>query len=172
MRYFYDLPPWQRLLCLKWNSDKLSVYSRLLLAKEKGEKVQYYSGYRNVFIDSQAEETSMDKRMKLQFQNGDNQTEFSDLNMTSLDKIVALCREKEIELIILNTPIHTYYKRKIPEDYINKFKNIQKKHTLATVNFSDLYFSDDCFISDGDHVSAKGARIVTNYFRKRIKLMS
>lgn len=37
----------------------------------------------------------------------------------TIDNIVSLCQHENVELIILNTPLHPYYRSKIPEEFFS-----------------------------------------------------
>ena len=78
-----------------------------------------------------------------------------------MDEIIALCKSNNKELIIFNTPLHPYYRSKLPAEYINKFNSITETYDLKVIDLSSLSLEDDCYIPDGDHVSEKGSLLVT-----------
>jgi len=82
------------------------------------------------------------------------------------NKIIDLCNKNKVKLITLNTPLHSYYKSKIPSEYLNKYNEIIRQDRIVTINFDELVLDDSCFIPDGDHVSVKGALQTSNYFNK------
>ncbi|MEE9573135.1 MAG: hypothetical protein V3W20_08820, partial [Candidatus Neomarinimicrobiota bacterium] len=79
-------------------------------------------------------------------------------------KIIDLCDKNKVELITLNTPLHSYYKNKIPMEYLRKYNEIISQNRIVSINFYELFLDDYCFIPDGDHVSEKGSILTSNYF--------
>lgn len=103
----------------------------------------------------------MDKRIAFQFYKNGKLNGFSEINLHYLLEIIKLCKEHKIELILLNTPLHPYYKGQIPAVYIDKYNEIIGMNKLQVVDFKGVEFDDSCFVPDGDHVSEKGAYIAS-----------
>jgi hypothetical protein len=107
----------------------------------------------------------MDKRAIQQYYIHDTLRGFSEINITYLQKIIELCKNENVELVVLNTPLHPYYKNKIPKKFIDKYNELIINNSLKQIDFSGLDLSDSCFIPDGDHVSERGATITSNYLQ-------
>jgi hypothetical protein len=164
-RYFYILPNNQKLNVIRNNANNIGTL--LINILRNGVSSSFFGSYQSEFTKTAASKTAMDKRLKLQFYKSDTLSSFSAFNLLYLDKIVNLCKEKNIELILLNTPLNDYYKSKIPAQYIAEYNRISKKYNFKIINFESLIFEDDCFIPDGDHVSLKGAIIASQYISKQ-----
>jgi hypothetical protein len=113
-----------------------------------------------------AVKSSMEKQIYLQYYANKGLNNFSEINLSYLPKIINLCKEIKIDLVILNTPLQPYYKSKIPIIYINKFNEIVNTHNLNVFDFSVLTYSDSCFMPDGAHLSVKGAYLLTQELNK------
>jgi hypothetical protein len=75
--------------------------------------------------------------------------------------------ENKIKLYFLNTPLHAYYQKQIPEVYKQKLNQIVATKQIGLIDLSNFQLSDSCFIPDGDHVSLKGA-VKTSIEMKRL----
>ncbi len=83
--------------------------------------------------------------------------------MINLDYLegLYLCKTKKVELIFLTTPLHSYFRDKVPDVYRHKYAEIIKSEKIKLIDLSTLTLTDDCFIPDGVHVSQKGS-VVTS----------
>jgi len=126
-------------------------------------------GYNNSFENVYAKKESIDKRLKFQFYNNGNLNNYSSINLSYLKKIIVLCKAEKIELVLLNTPLHSYYKNNVPNEYINKYNEFINLYNLEVIDFSGLHLMDDCFVPDGDHVSKKGSIITSKEIFKILK---
>ena len=170
-KYFFTVPVKEKISLIYWNHENLIPYSKNVI------KIGYnylfnkrtfsFGGYSNSFANTTAVKTSMEKRIQFQFYSGNVLNNFSDINLLYLDKIINLCKVNKVNLLIINTPLHSYYQNKIPKNYILKYNETIRKYNLKCINLSGLSFSDSCFIPDGDHLSEKGA----NQFTKALKLI-
>jgi hypothetical protein len=108
----------------------------------------------------------MDKILRLQYYNGNDFNPFSLLNIRYLYNIIQLCKNHNIELNLLNTPLHYYYYSKIPNEYIEKNNQITIDLKLKVIDFSYLNLDESCFIADGEHLSAEVSILVTSELTK------
>jgi lysophospholipase L1-like esterase len=92
--------------------------------------------------------------------------DFSSTNILYLNKIISLCKEKQVALILVNTPLHPYYLSAVPEKFKSRYHTIIQQSGLPYIDFSEYQFSDSMFMPDGDHVSARGAAVVTNMIKE------
>ena len=164
-KYFFILPNSEKVHFLKENSKNLSLYLKNILRDGLGNS--FFGGYENTFKNTTTIQKSMDKRMAFQFYKAGKLNGFSDFNMGYFDKIVQLCREKKVEPVLLSTPLAPYYKNKIPVEYRQKYAEALREYRLKVVDFDGLVLDDSCFIPDGDHVSEKGATIVSKHLASR-----
>ena len=89
-----------------------------------------------------------------------NEISASEIMIEYLFKMAELCHTNEINLILINTPLHPLYQSSIPEyytdlhsnvlaDLLNMYDNI-KYFDFTSVNYPDSLFGD------GDHLNAFG----------------
>lgn len=130
------------------------------------ENKTYEGGFVNTFSNSMAKKESIEKRVIFQFFNNGYLNDFSAKNILYLAKINELCKNNNIKLILINTPLHQYYKKNIPVKFIDKFNQIAFKLNVEVLDLSDLLVDDNCFIPDGDHVSQIGAILTTKHIEK------
>lgn len=164
-KYFYILPINEQFKLIRWNVKNIPTFIKGVLSisyRYLFKDVTFdYGGYSNSFTNSMAMKPSMEKRLHFQYYTGKELNNFSEINLTYLTKIIVLCKTSKIDLVLLNTPLHPYFKSKVPIIYINKFNEIVNTQNLNVIDFNALTFSDSCFIPDGDHLSAKGAYQLT-----------
>ena len=70
---------------------------------------------------------------------------------------------------MLNAPLHSYYKSKIPIKFIKKYDDFIDVNHLKTMDLTGLVLNDSCYIPDGDHVSKKGSLITSQYIATHYK---
>lgn len=105
------------------------------------------------------------KRVQVQFP-GDSQ--FSDMQIYYLKKIVALCREHSVNICFLTTPVHKSYFENIPFAYKEKYNSVVKSSNVPVIDFKELNLPDSCFWADGDHVNGSGAVLTTKLLSKHL----
>lgn len=165
--YFDYLPISERLNCLNWNRKSTSSYLKGLLIQKHDYETM---GFENQFYASYANTNSMKKRIELHYYDENRIRPFSSLNINYFLRIIDLCKKYNVNLILLNTPLHKGYSEKIPKSYFEKYNSIIKNNDLNVFDFSSLELDSSCFIPDGDHVSFKGSILATKYLisNKRI----
>lgn len=159
-KYLHTLPFNEKLKLAYWNIEKAPNFLRglfLISYKYLFKNEPYAGGYLNIFPHTTAADTSMDKRLKLQFYEEDKPADFSTINQEYLTKIITLCETNNITLYLLNAPLHPYYRTRIPAKFIEKYNQVTNSTAIETLNFSGLQLSDSSYIPDGDHLSSKGA---------------
>jgi hypothetical protein len=166
-KYFYILPNSEKLKFIKYNSDHLTKYLRNIV--KKSFKKAYTSSASNHFKNSCANKKSMEKRISFQFYSNGHLDKYSNNNIYYLSKIINLCKTQKIDLVMLNAPLHLYYKSKIPKQFIKKYNDFIKGNHLKILDLSDFALNDSCYIPDGDHVSKKGSLIISKYIATHYK---
>lgn len=165
-KYFYILPIQEKFRIIYWNRHNLSNFTKQVLLTGYDQLKHNTNGsfgqYANYSSETKASQKSMEKRVRFQYYTKEKLNEFSQINLTYLDKIIKLCRAKKIELGIINTPLHPLYESKIPEKYLVKYNELIRNYRIEMIDFKGLQLNDSCFFPDGDHVSEKGALIITN----------
>lgn len=170
-RYFFLLPMKERLNLLeksKWGIPMLlknSMVNGLKLFSSEVTNPPYLGKYMNGFKACQAVRSSMEKRIQQQFYLNTKLKGFSELNIGYFHRIVELCKQYQVQLTVLNTPLHPYYKSKIPKVFIKRYNQVMFENKVNVINFDKLELADSCFIPDGDHISEKGVRLATEILK-------
>lgn len=175
-RYFLILPFQEKINMTGHNRGNLPTFFRNILTHgfhtllTKKNDYSFIGGYENNFLNTAANQLSMDKRIITQYYDDGLVRDFSFINIKYFNMIVELCKTRKIELVILNTPIHSYYKKNIPQKFIDRYNSIMIKTGLQQISFDGLQLSDSCFIADGDHLSEKGAQTITKFMAQQDRL--
>jgi len=170
-KYFYILPVRQKLKLLQWNIThprtcvKSLFNAGIHIIKDQPD-FQFLGGYDNTFKEIEANGASIDKRIQHQFYHNQQLHQFSEFNIQYLKKIIALCKMKNIELIMIKTPLHKDYYKQISQKYLQKYNEIVKQNKLKLIDLSTLNLTNDCFAPDGDHLTQKGAILTTQELLK------
>ena len=158
-KYFYVLPLKQKIKLVRWNLNDLPKLVGTIFKESQSylfeDHAFNYGNYSNKFKKSKAIPSIMNKRLEYQYYTDKKLNDFSDINMEYFFKIITLCKVQNVDLVLLNTPLHHYFKSKVPISYINKFDELVKSNKLSVIDFKLLTFTDSSFIPDGDHVSVK-----------------
>lgn len=169
-RYFFILPLEQKKEIVKHNLNQPKMLGKLLvngfntLYTEK-ENYSFLGGYKNGYKNVMAVKKSMDNRLDLQFYESGKLRDFSSVNVKYLNKIALLCNQKNIELVILQTPLHAYYKNHIPLKFIQKYDALTSLYKFKIIDLGNLILNDSCYFPNGDHVSERGAVLTSNFFK-------
>ena len=169
-KLFFTLELSEQLRVINWNKGKiLLLFKKIILSayyqyfENKSKKLDYWfiDGYYNPFRKSKVNLNSLEKRIKFQFYLNQKVINFADLNIIYLKKIIDFCKEKNIELSFLITPLHPLYNSNIPSIFKYRFHDFALQNNVNLINLEALNLSDSCYVPDGDHVTTKGAEITT-----------
>ncbi len=80
-----------------------------------------------------------------------------------LKKIINLCKEKRIEIILVRSPKNSCYLMINSE--IAFQKNISQFKDVTFLDFKDFFLEDDAY-RDCEHLNSTGAKIFSSYFNK------
>jgi hypothetical protein len=123
----------------------------------------YIGGFHIIDNDDELTDKRISNRINSQYFLNDLPLPTSGINILYLEKIVELCRENDVNLIFLNTPLYADYFLKVPQNMITEYENAVKKSGVREISFCDLQLPADCFLPDGDHLNYKGAMLTTKY---------
>lgn len=170
--YFYILSFAEQMQQIKWNFKRLPSF--LVATMKSGVKIwrnenTFEGGFNNPHTSTEANMATMDERLNSQYYTYDTLSSFSTLNLRYFDNIVALCSDLGVELVIVNTPMHLYYKSKIPQKFIDKYNSIINANNLRTIDLTLLELSNTSFQADGDLVSFEGAMRATEEIKQSIR---
>lgn len=99
--------------------------------------------------------TDCNKRLKEQYEG----KVLCTANLQYLDSMRMLCAAHGVQLILLHSPIHPYYEEHVPTTFIATYKQTVAQYLVW--NFAHTLNVDTLFLGDGDHVTEKGAEIMT-----------
>lgn len=152
----------------KWFQSLHKLYIRSVknTFSQDPKSLAYFGGYENKYLNTKADEKILRKRAQEQYHDADRVYALSQIQIQSLQQIQALCTAQHIELYILNTPMDSLYKTLIPATYIQHYDSLMSTLQLQVIDFHELSFSKEDFIPDGDHVSATGARKISQFLEK------
>jgi hypothetical protein len=171
-KYFYILPcnlQWELIKKnpLTFKDLLINSYSYGLKAfYVKSNELPFVGKYANEFNNTHSIIASMDKRIEQQFFENGKLRSFSELNIRYLDKIIELCKSEGVNLFLLNAPLDHYYFNRVPSPFKGKYEQILKERNLMVVDFKDCKFKSNSFIPDGDHLSAEGALVASDYLNQ------
>ena len=83
-----------------------------------------------------------------------------------LDKIVAHCKNRKIDIIFVNTPKHEKYLKLVPDKFIKHHYEVIRQYPNVIYLDHHNYYLDDEYFCDYDHLNYKGALLYTTEFRK------
>jgi hypothetical protein len=167
-RYFFILPTRQQLQVLTNSEENFVSYLRSTLKTGyynvtwARDRFSFIGGFMNPHDRTGIDSEAIKKRINGQYYFEDRLAGFSDVNISYLDKIAALCKDKNVELVILRAPMHTAYLKQVPLKFKEKFDSFMATNSLKQVHFDGLNLADSCFLPDGDHVSYAGALLATD----------
>ncbi len=166
-RYFLELPFMEQMKLLYANRSDIFSYIKVVfkvgaLAILSDEK-PLPEGFLNNFSDTKADEMFMERRIKNQYYTEGHLYDFSSRNMAYLQHIKTLCRQSNLRLVLMNTPLHPTYKNIVPQKFLEQYKQLITSLRIEELDLSQLLSDDSLFIPDGDHVSQTGAQRTTEY---------
>jgi hypothetical protein len=86
-----------------------------------------------------------------------------------LNEIIELCRKYQIEPVLLNAPVHPYYRRFTARerDYYYRYVGDHLKGACL-LDYSNLALPDSCY-GDLTHLNYRGARVFSRIFNDRME---
>lgn len=124
--------------------------------------------FSNTYSNVQAERDVINRRVRLHFRKKKEERGFSNLNIDYFKSIVRFCKVNDIELILLETPLHPHYESNIPKKFKVLFHDLVSETKLRVIDFSELKFVKSDFLPDGDHLSSEGATKASIYLNQVI----
>ncbi|HSW54533.1 MAG TPA: hypothetical protein VLH59_05530 [Ignavibacteriaceae bacterium] len=145
-------------------TDYLNFYVSILRNNPKLNEFPLYPGnYRS--DKSNLEESLTNKFINLHYYI-DGEVGSSGIMIESLYRMAETCREYNVNFFLINTPIHSSFKSKIPEYYIKLYDEVlidlkDKFDNIYYYDFSSVDYPDSLF-GDGDHLNAPGMERFSN----------
>jgi len=167
-----------RINYLKWRFNipfQLKLEAKLLLKAVLNKTIvlgdfpfigEYYSSSKHVFMD-------VKEPINGHYYQKGKLLSKSELSIKYLYKIIDLCAQEDLELILVNTPQHYMYRELIPEYFRDLYsKTIQKIKTdykdIRIIDYSNYSITDEDF-GDYHHVNTKGAEKVSNAIKEQLR---
>jgi hypothetical protein len=172
--YFYTLPAELQYELLKKVNNPVGFFLRsflywsgILLNSSEADKI--WGGYSEHFTSLSLNESFITERIRTQYFQKGQLRDFSDNNIRYFYSIAEFCSKNGISLVILNTPMHSSYKEKIPRKFVDKYYSIIKDNNLNVIEFKDLVPGDEEFLPDGDHLKGTGALLASRYLNEYLR---
>lgn len=163
--YFHLLPKKYQIQLLVSHWDKLPTFTRQIIKESTRiadrSNRPFPGKFRNDFFRTQAEDSSIQKRIQTQFYSKKGLNDFSQFNLNYLDSIRLLCQKKEIYFNLIQAPVYSDYLDLIPEEYIEKYRSTTYKFSKETLVVPFDSTTKSYFLPDGDHLSYEGAEVFT-----------
>ena len=175
--YFPILPSAERRELLRRNK-LLGINALSLILK---------NGFTNLFADSNRysflgrfspgpfrlrDTSTIIKRIDVQFYEQGSLRPVSSIQKLYLEKIIDLCFERNIKLVLIKMPVHRVYRNLVPKAYRDEYiSNIRNKPVLV-FDCIDLHLPDASFLPDGDHVNTEGADSTTKFIYQRLSSLN
>lgn len=172
-RLFFILPFKEKMRVLFWNNKNLFDFikdlnknSKLLKLNITNSKSNFIDGFDIFHNNTIFSEKTCALRINAQFFNDGKVSRFAKFNLIYFNAIIEMCFEKEIELILLTTPLHKKYIQKVPKVYISEFIKFTKKN--KSINLENIILTDSCYSPDGDHINNKGIGKTNKVFKSKL----
>ncbi len=167
-RYLAVLAP-ADLLELAWNSprhvpDLLTGLIREGFPPGVRGTCQLYGRFSEEPMTGEFDFSTMERRIAEQYYLDGKVRGESAQNVRYLEKIVELARSHGVQLVLLDTPLHTEYEKRVPAEFRERYTRFIEKHGLEVFDFRDLSLSASDFLPDGDHTNFRGAALASRRF--------
>jgi hypothetical protein len=169
--------PWARYtigLPLQVYRDRL-LQRQLLGLPLKREDFSFFGGYESLKT-SNIDQENINKKLRLYY----NGLRISDYNMSKymteyLHKILKLCSQRKIKVVLFNSPVHQIYRDGIPYRAFHDLDSLQLKlrsqfDNVVYIDCSNLQLPSENYY-DGDHVNSRGSTMLTKYLADELGKM-
>jgi hypothetical protein len=169
MKYFFSevrLSEYSRMY-YEYIDNGVKCLKKLLTGNFKTSNEKLYKGY----AAYKRENIKLSSSLKKIYNTNVFDETIYEPNIEYLDKIIALCKEKGIRLMMVTTPLSkvTVCRYSNLDVFREKYVEIAKENNLEYYDFNllvdkDELFPDETAFSDRFHLSNDGAEIFTRYF--------
>jgi len=94
--------------------------------------------------------------------------EISNFQLAYLQKIIALCREKNVRLILLNCPLSNEYLAQVPKEFLGAYNDLKEEYGQYILDHHGFLVPENCW-GDGDHLNHSGSVIFSAEMIKRME---
>tara|TARA_B100000963_G_C22554700_1_gene638495 strand:- start:14 stop:904 length:891 start_codon:yes stop_codon:yes gene_type:complete len=172
-KYYFLLPNDERVHSVLSNFFELPSFYKSVIESSYHNTINkdcdFIGGYYNRFKNFKADSSNIKIRIQAQFYKIEDELRgYSEMNLDYLKRIKKLCDNNNLELFVVNSPVHSYYKTQIPEKFINKYYSVLKENEIGLIDYSDFKLVDKDYTPDGDHVTLSGALKWTKELRDQV----
>jgi len=140
--------------------ESLSVLTRLRRSMEEKEYIGSYYNSGNSNVNRENIERAI-RRHYYSMSNEESVAYFYNQERY-LFAIDTLCSNRNIQLVLVNTPIHNMYYSNIPSDVICSYYSRVDSLDAMLLDLHDFPLPDSCF-GDGDHLNRYGAEVFSTH---------
>ncbi|MGL1902335.1 MAG: hypothetical protein OCC49_09375 [Fibrobacterales bacterium] len=169
-KFLYHVPLTKQLFLLTKTEKPLNLFIKTTLE----EFTNFFQGrsetigsFKNYVTDVHINDKLIYERANGQFYSDKTLQKFSNIQLAYLDKFYAYCKQKNITLILLNTPKHPKYVNLVPESFKEKYSSLITYYSISKFDFNSLELTDNDYLPDGDHLTSSGAnkasRVLANW---------
>lgn len=158
-RYFEILPFEQQIYFLENSNNLISSIKYIIYYGTENyfsDSTSYIGGFNYKYVKEKTSNAIIEKRINKQYGKLDSNNLVSKINIEYFYKIIDFCKKKKLNLTLIQTPLHTEYRKHIPKIMIDTYY----KHTagMKILEFDTAFVeNNDYFMPDGDHLKYKGA---------------
>ena len=114
-------------------------------------------------------ENNIKSRVNLHFYRDSSKGDVSLTQLKYYNKIHSFCKQKNILLFTVATPVHSKYLAEIPDVFMSSYDSIMDTHVCrSAVDGLRLLYHDSLFY-DADHLNVRGSEVFTTYLKEKIK---
>ncbi len=152
--------------------DLLSYYKALIMEKglyPKKNKVDSV-GY-GFNTKTKSDVSDADKVIKGHFFDNKKAYGVSNISIKYIDSIASFCHKNQIELVLVNPPVHENYAKKIPHAIKEKYTKIKEKYTQGNLKYFEdtLNTYPDRLFRNADHLNLYGSEQFTKELARFLK---
>lgn len=150
--------------------DKISFYEtkfKNMCLFPKHDHIHYIGGYENTDQNDFSDYESVIAR---HYYYNDKNVGVSNNSIRYLDSISTFCTKKDIELVLVSSPLQEEYLTRIPENFVKTYEKIKQKMKNKEVHvfdYGNVAFDDKYFLNS-DHLNSKGAEAFTREIKRRL----
>ena len=148
------------------------TYSRVIWDNTAYFPKEDHINYMGQFAKGEASKPNdWERVIKRQFYDEDKSLGVSELSVQYLDSIVHLCTTKNIEIVLVSTPVHTTYFENIPPPMMERYSDLCQHYATRHLVFNRMNkeYPDSLFFNS-NHLNTLGANTFTQELIEELKV--
>jgi len=152
----------------------ISVFPEIIKKPFDAKKRLEYSfiGFAYRSKKSNLDSKLIEKKIRIHYNKSKSEVyQISKYQIVYLNKLIGLCDQNNIKLILINIPVHPLYKEQIPKYYFNSYYDLVAQLEIMNVEFvdySNIIYPVSCY-GDGEHLNFYGAKLFSKKLVNDIK---